>query len=365
MTSLTIDYKIQIMSIFFSIFTTILFFGILPLILGQAWKKTCPEGGFSFTYLSGFFTILAILELLSVPMIYKFVPVHIQVIIYSVIFIVLSGLILLNKIRSGFTFSFLESVKSELLSLSKYEWVYLIIFIAILLFEIYYAIFYDIAAWRRDDGYYVTLSNAAIRDDAFFITDSNADYTHFFSEKHGFCAIYVFYTYASVITGLGVAVIEHTICCVLLLLMAYMAFYLLSKTLFPREEERDNRLIFLIFTSLIFLFGLYSHYSITFRLFGVIWQGKAILAVIIVPFLLAVYEEVLSKGYTRRRALFLMTVSLAAISVTLGGILTLALITSFITLIHIIQTKNLKSIWGLISIGAFPLIYLLAYKIML
>ena len=174
--------------------------------------------------------------------------------------------------------------------------------------------------------------------------------------KYAFSGIYVFYAYAAVITGLGVSVIEHTVCNVLFLLMAYGAFYLMSKMLFSKDEDRENRMIFLVFVSVLYLFGMYSHYSLTFRLVGTIWQGKAFLAVVMIPFLLAICPVYLEKEFSWNRCGAMMIVSLASMSLTMGAILPMILIPGILTIVFAVQKKNFKCFVKLIPVEIFPLL---------
>ncbi len=117
----------------------------------------------------------------------------------------------------------------------------------------------------------MVISSAAVYDDKLYATGVVwGEYLSKVDMHYALKGIYVFYAYVSAVTGLNVSIIEHTVCTAVFLVMTYAAFYLLSKYLFPKDEDKNNRLMFLIILSVLFLFGMYSHYSITFRLFGVI-----------------------------------------------------------------------------------------------
>lgn len=340
------------MSTIIGLFMTIVFLGILPMVIGQVWKNALGDNNGILTYLNGFISILAVFEFLGVPMVLLFIPLHIQIIVYTVVFAAITIVVLLKnrkKIKLAF------DVKPYLASFSKYEWIYLALFVFIIAVELYFALLYDVGGWRSDDGTYTVISSSALHDDGFFLTDTTlGTYTRDIPKKYALCGIYIFYSYISAITGFSVAIVEHTICNALFLLISYGAFYLLAKSLFG--DKRENRLIFLIILSVAFLFGLYSHYSITFRLFGVIWQGKAFLATFMIPFLLAIYPRFLRLKFSWENVVFLAVVSLATISLTMGGIIAIALIPGILTLLYMISNKTVKPILTLISVELFPLI---------
>ena len=356
------------MSMMYSVIMTILFFGVLPYVVGYLWNGVANETGFIFRYLSGFFTILALFQLLSPTMIFFDVPTHVQFMVYTMVLaLVFVGILLYTRKTIASTIG-----KAFRLPKAKVtEVIYVAVFLVLLGIQVYYAIFYDIGDWRSDDYMYVTFSNAAIYDDGFFKTrpvfGSALPALDVGYLRYALCGIYGFYTYATMLTGIGVAAIEHTICCVLFLLMAYGAFYQLSKYLFARDEERENRVVFLIFTALLFLFGMYSHYSLSFRLLGVIWQGKGFLAVVLLPFLIAVYPRLLEGKPDKKDLAYLFMISIALISPTMGGSLVALLVPGFLTVLHFISYCKISIVKPLLVMWFFPLlcgvIYIVGVKL--
>ena len=354
------------MNLLIGILISILFFIILPIIYGQVWKDVIRDGGVIFTYISGFFTVLAIFELISPIMILLSVPTNTQMVVQSIVLLICACMVILfrwkdivHDIKCEVRFGW---IKDYLKYLSKLEKMYLVIFFTLFLAQVFFAAFYDIGGWRSDDYAYTVISSSAIYDNSYFATEfSTGAFYGGKMAKYMFCAIYSFYTYASMITGWNVSIIEHTVCVVLFLLIAYGVFYLLSKALFSYKDDREKKLLFLIFLALLFLFGLYSHYSITFRLFGVIWQGKAILAAVMIPFLIAIYPQLLDAPYKCKQILFCAMVSLATISLTMMGIIVIITILGILTLLHANRTRDMRCGIMLIATMAFPTIVTMAY----
>ena len=339
-----------------------LFFLILPFIYGHIWKGVVAWDGIVFTYLSGFLVLLSIFGILGPIMALLHTPTRIQVNVCTIALGALAMIVILARIKGGLNIG-LGDWKNFIKGFDCFDGLYIIILALIILIQVFFAVFYDIGAWRSDDFTYVVISSSAIYDDSFYATDwIMGGYEPSIALKYALCGIYVFYTYISVITGLNVSIVEHTICAVIFLLIAYGAFYILSGFLFPKEDKK-SRYVFLILLSLLFLFGMYSHYSVTYRLFGVIWQGKAILAVIITPFLLATYQSILQVKISGKRIMFLMMISLATMSLTMGGIITVMVIPGCLTFLHIVRTRDSKSILYLLAIAVVPMIDLMIYLI--
>lgn len=347
------------MSVGYSVFMFILLFGIVPFVLGTLWKNVLKDGGVVFTYLSGFFTILALFELLGPAMMIAKIPVHIQVIVISIAMIIaVVATCLLNR-------KMIMNAMGKRRLFEEYpgmEKLFFIIFVILLLIQVYFAVFYDIGGWRSDDYMYIVLSDSAIHDDYFFATEVITGFPmEGIFPKYAVCGIYVFYTYISVVTGVPVAAVEHTICCAWFLIMAYGSFYMISKFLFPKEK--DNRFIFLILLSVLYLFGMYSHYSLSYRLFGVIWQGKSFLAVVVTPFLLGIYPKILRETVRVKRLAFLVMISLMAVSLTLSSVITLVIIPGCLSLFYLIQSKYKNSVIYFLAMEVVPVIDVVVYAL--
>ena len=152
--------------------------------------------------------------------------------------------------------------------------------------------------------------------------------------------------YFSVVSGFEVTTICHTILPMILLMVAYAAYYYLSTFIF---NKTDNRMIFMILLQLGFIFGNYSHYSVTFRLLGAIWQGKAILTAIAVPFLVGYLLDSYSKDATFTRTFSIAAVSLGACSLTSMATPMIGLAAGAVYLVACFYKKGIASIRYLLA----------------
>lgn len=123
-------------------------------------------------------------------------------------------------------------------------------------------------------------------------------------------------SFLSKISGVHVAIIAHTFLPVILVPMAYMVYYLLAKELFQNDKRKVTT--FLIAMNLLVIFGAYSWYTITFRLDVSIWQGKAVMATIMLPFLL--YYVLKTTVYRKPDFVCLMLIMIATCAMSLMGV---------------------------------------------
>ncbi|SFN77634.1 hypothetical protein SAMN04487831_103248 [Pseudobutyrivibrio sp. UC1225] len=196
--------------------------------------------------------------------------------------------------------------------------IYFLAFMAVLVLQLYMAYGYEVNEWSYDDYDYVVSSKDTITYDALSyvnIIDGTMPNT---LEKRLAYSWDSYIAMLSKVSGFEVTTVCHTILPVLFLLIAYSVYYYIAQFIF---EKTDDRLIFLLILSFAYIFGLYSHYSVTFRLLGAIWQGKAVLTVIAIPFftmyLIKSYSSTLSNG----RILPIIAISMGASSLTSLGII--------------------------------------------
>lgn len=123
-------------------------------------------------------------------------------------------------------------------------------------------------------------------------------------------------SFLSKISGVHVAIVAHTFLPVILVPMAYMVYYLLAKELFNNDRKKVTA--FLIAVNLLIIFGGYSWYTVTFRLDVCIWQGKAIMATIMLPFLF--YYLLRTTEYQKQEFVSLLLIMIATCAMSLMGV---------------------------------------------
>ena len=334
-------------------------------VLGTFWADIVPEDSIPFRLLAGFITIMAVFEAVGVPMVFMYVPLKTMVYVFSVIFIVMALFVVVLKrkilLRKCSESAGLSSGSANKLNI--YEMIYIAAFVALLAIQIYHIVFYDVGEWNSDDGSYITYITAAINDGGLYMTDTvggNAIYSVY--TKYAFCSSYVFFAYCAYVFDIAPAVLERTVMASVFVALAYLAHWLLAQMLF---KNRDNRWIFMLFVALVYMFGLISPYSVTFRLLGPNWQGKAILAVTILPFILFLFYVFFGEPLKGKRLVFVLVLSLAAVSYTLGGIVTMAVVPGTLTLIDLVKNRKSRSIVYYLAGVAVPAVIGVLYKFVL
>lgn len=355
----------------------ILHFTLVPIMIGRLITYRARTGWIA-DYLVGFFGNLAIFYILYsiVEWIQNWCTFVDPVIggftlLLKVYGFVLAVLLILwiclerKSLRKAITKVRIKLINGKLdLIADRFNMIYLLIFTIILVFQMYMAFAYEINQWSYDDYDYVVTSQDTITSDTLSYVNFIDGTMPNVAEKR---AVASWGTYVSMLaktTGFEVTTVYHTILPVFLLLLAYINFYYIAKFLFRKLEDR---LVFLIILSVAYIFGLYSHYSSTFRLLGAIWQGKAVLSVIAVPFfmffLIRAYKEKISNTYL----LPIAAISLGVSSLTSLAALFIPILVVLVWLLMCIYHRKIYAVRYLVAslIGPIYLIVFYAFIWML
>ncbi len=233
--------------------------------------------------------------------------------------------------------------------------VYGIIFAAVLLAQLYFAYGYEVNEWSYDDYDYVVNSQDMISSDTLSYVSYTTGEMPNNQEKRVVVSWPAYISYLAKISGFEVTTVAHTIMPPLFLLIAYLVYFYLSGLIFTKL---DNRLIFMILLAVGFAFGLHSHYSVSFRLLCTIWQGKAILSAIVVPFMITHLAFLYSDKVDRGNLLPLVSIAIGSCSLTTMSMLLFPMTVILMWLVMSIYNRRLYEVSYLIACLAGPLLSL-------
>lgn len=342
---------------------------ILPMILGMSIERTLIDRKglyrVAFSYVTGFLLVLALFEIVCVPMIYLNCNLSKISIVYTAILIVLVlGSFVMNRRR---IVAFFMNIKKKnyyiFHKLNVYSMIYILFFVVLFIVQIYYAINYSSTYNSYDDASYIVYGTDALKDTPVYgINPYSGVYGpepfHRILQSSN-----IFYAYISKVTGVSLATVAHTIINVVLLIIAYCVYYMMAVDLLGKNKcHSENVWIFLDFVAMLYIFGYYSHSALSFRLLGVLWQGKAVLAVIVTPFLFVLMKEFLVQEYRHRYGLYLLMISIASISLSLMALshilLGIGLSTVIVTCINKKWKNMLYILWAGVVPGIVGAVYL-------
>ena len=240
---------------------------LLPFLIGSLYKSKSV----SFTYLTGSLTMWAVFQIIAVPLIQFRSTFTLLFWIYTGLVIILAGLGLKSRLKIRFE-------KPEISAC-------LIIALWIIAYQM--AIYIFGMKLDEDDARWLAEANdALVKDRMLLHNPATGEYIgRFVGEmvKDTFSPWAFFVAWLSRTTGIGVAAMAHTVYPPVLLGLSYCAYYHMGKQLFKHKREQG---IFLLMVSLIHMFmGANEYTQSAFTLLR-IWQGKAVVAAVIIPAIL-------------------------------------------------------------------------------
>ena len=251
--------------------------GMVPVKVMNSFQKT-P----AMAYLCGWFVSFSVFELVSVPFILLERSFTEVVIVYSIVIAVI--LVISAFWGKDMVKQFLSWTrwKKELLDMplwTRIGWIVLILMIGAQMFAAVYYEYYD-----GDDAYYIAQSVMADTFDTMYVRDNYTGYLYDLDIRHALSPTPIYIAWMSRISGIHSAMIAHSVLAPVWLFLMYCVYSQIGKRLLAKNK--DWQPLFLIFLSVWFFFGKVSLYTAETFVMTRTWQGKGLMAGVILPTLL-------------------------------------------------------------------------------
>lgn len=249
-------------------------------------KRTCGE-----YLLTGYTLLFAITELLSLTMIFTKQPLHLLTVTYGAVAGVLAflGVWSLYKKRQKETGEGAGTYcgrRTEATGISPE----LVVAGILILIQLVVVVLY--AHMDEDDAFYIGTATTAVETDSLYAYNpyTGAAYNvlpsrYILSPFPAFLAVT-----SRLCGGLHPAIVAHTVFPAVFVFLAYVVLFQYSRIFF--REKAGEQGIFMILCAVILWFCGYSVYNSEIFTMGRIWQGKAVLAGVFLPFLFLLCMEI-------------------------------------------------------------------------
>ena len=331
---------------------------ITPYFLGLPWRRIGGAKGrgssLFFTYVTGYFLRLTLFHLICLPIVLMRGRFSVVCNIFTPSLLILSliSVFLGRKSVGGEWVNPWKWLRSH----STYELIYLTGFLLIFLFQIFKIIHMDTTYMGYDDSTYTVYGSDALITDAMFQYNVDTGVFKPLSGKYYYYTSLIYNAWIYKMTGIPITMVMRTVQAVYVFILAYTVYAYMAEDLF---QSRDNRYIFLLLLSFLYLFGYYSHYSATFRLLGPNTQGKAIATTVLTPLLLVLMKKKMAEPYDWRTGLLLMLFSHAATALSFWGMGMAVIVVALSTFLSLFRkNRNWKHLLYVVWIGFFPMFYL-------
>lgn len=242
------------------------------LIINQFMKESKTD--LLFAWVCGFICMMSGFYILVMPMLFLKAPLHVLVLSWSIIVIIFCGIsLILNRKRIK------DIICHNINQIKKLP------LLAVLVIMLIFAQASFVSLYQHedaDDAFYVASATTAIETDTIFQVDPyTGDLFASYPSRYVLSPFPIFLAMISQLVLVHPAIVAHTILPIILIPLSYAIFALLGKKLFP--DQPSAVMCFLLFLCVLNVFGNVSIYTNSSFLLFRIWQGKAVLANVILP----------------------------------------------------------------------------------
>ncbi len=253
--------------------------GLLPAAFIEREKLNIPT-----VYSMGFIFSLGLFELISVPIImlqnFGF-PLVVGVYLGTQCFAAVAGLVVFN-FRFGRTHdktehSLIHTKKKKVVvsrEITKDEYILWGIFILSVIFQM--VMYVCMSSFDGDDAYYVVQSLLSDETDTLYHIRPYTGLTTSVDIRHGLAAVPIWIAYIARISGIHSTIVAHSVIGLLLIPITYCAYYNCGRVILEKDIKKLP--IFMLFVSLLQIFGNVSIYTSSTFFLTRTWQGKSMLA---------------------------------------------------------------------------------------
>lgn len=329
----------------------VLVLGVLPFLLGLLYTGFAKEDGRGSRWTgvnlerenpllqlaAGYAMMLGLFELVALPLIWRRQSLSLLVWIYGGILCALAvGSVVCNFRRlPGMVLGAVQSVKRFTICI----WAQLILILG----QVFVYLRYQYA--NADDAFYVASATTSLATDTVFAYNpyTGTAYTKL-PARYVLSPFHAFTAAAAKVTGLHPAIMAHVVFMIVFLLLAYAVYALFGRMLFRRDMEKTG--YFLVIVSALQIFSAYSERTGGLFLLIRLWQGKAVLAGVLLPlvFYLAVRTFGLLEGAGEAAVwdwLLLFLLMCACCMVSSMGVILGAVMLGILGLLAAVKHKNI------------------------
>ena len=345
----------------------IILYGLLmPFVVGQLWTRKFEEhaGTIAFPIVCGAMTMFALFEVLAVPMILLQKPFHVlfQSWLICMWIITVASAIWNAKLINRTVRLSLERLKEITIK----EFLVWAVAIFLILFQTW--LLAGNMHIDTDDSRFVTEAMEAYEKDTMLqyhpltgeflggpIGEMNKDVQAPFP---------FIYALLGKLFQMIPTIVAHVVLPILLIPLAYLVYFIIGRYLL-----KGNRLyaaLFLCLLSLIHLFAFESIYAAGYTLLTIIWQGRSVWAMIILPFawylLMRLTADENKKEAVWHYLLLCCTLISACLTSSMSAIL-VPVLTAAYMVVNVVKRRNLMPLLWMIPLWIPSIVSYLLYKV--
>ena len=283
--------------------------------------------------LAGYVFMLTVMEVLALPMVYLKLPLHVLRYAFAIVMAVsaLGGLFLVRKRAE----EMIRKERDAFCNLSFWGGAAVVVILVQLLAVTV------LAHMDADDAFYVATATTGVHTDTIFSVNPYTGYEYAkLPSRYVLSQFPAFLSVVSSLCGLHPAVMAHVIFPPVFVLLAYLALHQYGKRWF--SEDRKARGLFLLFAALIVWFSAYSIYNAqNFEMIR-IWQGKAAMAAVFLPFLIYLCLNIIMEREKQYSWMLLLCANVTCCLLSSMGIILSCFLTGIFVAMGLMRFRDLE-----------------------
>ena len=345
----------------------ILLLGLAPLgtgfIINSALQKEKRSMGTA--YVSGFLLLLAVFQLLAVPVVFLDAFGFPKIVMaFTILNTLLTGGGIIRALHLWRKEGGIFREKIPLKEKNKIELLQWIVVLVFIVYQIMMAVTHS--SFDGDDAYYVVNSVITDETDTLYRILPYTGLSTSLDMRHAMAVFPIWIAYLARMSGIHATIISHTILPIFLIPLTYLIYYEIGKILF--HEKKEYLMTYMIFVNILQIFGNVSIYTNATFFLTRTWQGKSMLANVVIPavfmVLLGVFEGEPEKREKRRGLWFLLfVINIVAAMMSTSSVFLNTLLITVMAMVFYIKEKNIKILFKMaaccIPCGVYAVLYLL------
>lgn len=308
---------------------------VIPVFIGVLLMAGKNNRRLEEYFIGGYLFMFSLMELLTLPLTWMKAPLHILTMLYGgiIFFLGAAGMIRFYKQKEKHIFTRMEQ------KYSAYFWIALLVIAAQIVMCVL------MAHMDADDSFYVASATTDIHTDTIFeVNPYNGRVYGKIPSRYVLSPFPVFLAVVSQLSGgLHPAIMAHMVYPAVFLIMAYAVQRLLSRYLYP--NDRQARDIYLLIVACICSFSAYSVYNAGCFQMVRIWQGKAVLASVMIPLLIYLCLTIVMEKESGYSWLMLAMADLSCCLLSSMGIMLAPLVIGVFLISSLIFRRGFGHFW--------------------
>ncbi|MDD6202710.1 MAG: DUF6077 domain-containing protein [Lachnospiraceae bacterium] len=325
----------------------IIVLGIIPFCIGLIPVNLIDEKmrSIGVTYISGFLLSLGIFQLITVPIVivspwgFKLI-VPLFTSITGILAVAGIGITIFLQKKGKTNFAAIKREHREKTTEEKVMWLIVFLLIAFQMFMAFTRTSFD-----GDDAYYVVQSLLTQETDTLYRIRPYTGLSTGMDLRHSLAVFPIWIAYIGKISNIHSTIIAHSVLPLILIPITYWIYLEIGKKLFKRDRKKLP--MFMIFICIMQIFGNVSIYTNATFFLTRTWQGKSLLANLVIPavlwLLLWIFEK---EGYEKENRiglwLMLFNVNIVAALSSTASVFLIALLIGVNGIVLGIQEKTIQ-----------------------